>query len=150
MSVFISTSGLRCHNEKQHRDFSPLLSYISLSYVSEPASFKANKEAVGAANALLLTQQPYVMKRPYFSNLHLREPKISYTFPPQKRKVGNTAESDYLDIFIWWNSKAASSDLLNSLLDKSHICADHLPPRSQQMVISKRKVTIPSKKKGIS
>lgn len=62
-----------------------------------------------------------------------------------RNKVRNTAESDYLDIFILWNSKAASSDLQNSLLDKSHICADHLPPRSQQMAISKRKVMSPWK-----
>lgn len=55
-SIFISTSGLRCHNETQHAGFPLLFSYVSHSYVSEPASFKANKESVGAANALLLTQ----------------------------------------------------------------------------------------------
>lgn len=100
MNVLISASGLRCHNEKQHTGFPLLLSYISHSYVPEPTSFKANKESVGAANALLLTQEPYVMKKTDFSNLHLPEPKISYTFPPQEHKVRTPAESDYLDIFI--------------------------------------------------
>lgn len=46
MNVFMSTSGLRCHNEKQHTGFSLLLSYISHSYVSEPASFKAKNQLV--------------------------------------------------------------------------------------------------------
>lgn len=54
--VFISTSGLRCHNEKQHTGSPSLPSEISHSSVSEPVSFKANKEPVGAANASLLTQ----------------------------------------------------------------------------------------------
>lgn len=100
MDVFISTSGLRCHNEKQHTGSPAPLSEISRPSGSEPAGFRANKESVGAAAASLLTQQPDVMRRADFSNLHLLEPRISHTFPPQKHRVRNTAESDYLDIFI--------------------------------------------------